>query len=155
MYGRRYQYTFSIFCRKLENRMRDKFAYFFIQQTILALSRNDLNLLFTDHIVKNIRINACSIYYQFCLIHMILRADLIISIFFYNILNFLVQEKLYTVCTCIFCQCDRQSKRTYNAACRRIQRSHDLIRHLRFHLPHFITGNDLTSFHTIFLRFFQ
>ena len=52
-------------------------------------------------------------------------------------------------------KCDRQSKRTYNAACRRIQRSHDLIRHLRFHLPHFITGNDLTSFHTIFLRFFQ
>ena len=67
-----------------------KVSNLFIQQAILAFSWDDLNFMFADHVVENVRVNSGGIYHQFCLIHMILRMNLIISVLFHNFLYFLI-----------------------------------------------------------------
>ena len=65
MYSGGYENAFTVSGGQLENSGMYETAHFFIHETILALSGDDVNLVCAHHIMEDTGMNACSVDDQF------------------------------------------------------------------------------------------
>ena len=127
---------------------------FFIQQIIFSLSRCDMDLFCTYHIVKDIRIDTRRIDHTPGLVYFFFCMDPVAAFCLFNLFHCGVKIKFCSVFTGILRKCKVQFKRTHNTAGRCIQGCIHFFGKIRLHPAHFIAGKNLKSFHTVFLALF-
>ena len=157
--SRCHQDSFPVCSRYLKDRMVYGCARFFVQQIILSLPWCNTDLFFTDHIVKNIRINTRCIYHTTGLICFLSGMDPISTFRLFYLLHRRIKIKFCSVLTGIFRKSQIQFKRTHDTTGRCIQCSIYFFGKIRFHPAYFFAGKNLKSFYpiffTLFFQFFQ
>ena len=83
-----------------------------VQKAVFTLSRRNVNLLLTDHIVEPVRIDACRIDYIPGPEGSLICMQRIASIDFDDVLYFCPEMEFYSVFIRIFCQGNIQPERT-------------------------------------------
>ena len=124
-------------------------ACLFIEQAVLAAARHNVKLLFRNHVVDLVRIHAGCVHDIFCLEDTVVGYHTVSFCRFFNFFCFCVEYKFNAVITGILCQRDRQTKWTYDAASRCIERCHNLPADVRLHLADLIAGQNGNIRHTV------
>ena len=109
------QNSFSEFIWQSKYCLAHMCACCFIQQTIITSSWCDVYLLFTDHIVEFVCINAGRIHHIFCLEHTLICVNFPDTILFFQFLYFCIKFEFHTIFTGIFCHRNIQPKWTYDS----------------------------------------
>ena len=126
---------------------------FFVQQTVISFSRCDMELLFADHIVKLVGIDARRIYYDICQYHPILRFQNITGFSSADLLHLPVEQKFHSVVTGVLRHRYGQSKRADYTSGGSIQCFYYLICHIGLYFPNLVSGNNFQARHPVFLSF--
>ena len=127
MYGGSDQDAFSISSGKLENRSVYKIPHFFVHQTVLAFSGNDMNFVGTDHIMEGIGMDTCRIDDQSGVKIALTGRNSIAVFFLLQCCYFCIKVKFHAICSCIFSQGNGKVEGTDNTAGRRIKCCHGII----------------------------
>ena len=126
---------------KLAGKGKNRPAYMcprsFIKKTVFSFSRSDMKFLFTDHVVEFICINSCRIYNTVCLKNSVCCLNRPVFLSPCDLVHFCIEIKIHSVCTGIFCQCDRHVEWTYNSSAGCVQCRHSLVRNIRLHFSYF------------------
>lgn len=88
-----------------------------------AAARHNVKLLFRNHVVDLVRIHAGCVHDIFCLEDTVVGYHTVSFCRFFNFFHFCVEYEFNAVITGILCQRDRQTKWTYDAAGRCIERA--------------------------------
>ena len=151
--------AFSVFSRKGEHCTVYVPACRLVQQLVFALPRCDMYLLFTYHIVKDIRVNAGRIDDSPSLHRSPggRQAEPLFQLF--HPLHFRAEPEFDAVAARVLRQRDCQLEGTHDSARRRIQPCDHLIGQVRLHFHQFFSLQNLKTLHTVLLsalqQFFQ
>ena len=140
MHRRRNEDSFSIFARQRKDRMTYMASGTLVKQAVITASWRNMDFLFTDHVVKFVRIDTGCIDHIFCLEHTLICVDFPDISRLFQIGYFCVKLKFHTIYIRILSQCDIQVERTHDPGAWRIQCCADIILKIRLHLMHFLFG---------------
>ena len=134
MHGRTDQHALAKIAWQLEDRVVDIISGCFVQQTVIAAPRRDVQLPRGDQIVQNVGINTGRVHNAAGLICTVLCMDSPSVGGFYEAGHFRIESELHAILIGILRQRDRQTERTNNTACRRPQRRDRVLGHMRLQL---------------------
>ena len=140
--GRSGKNTFAHRTRQREDRCVEVVTQLFIHQQILAFTGNDLHLLFTYHVMHNVRINSGCIDHDLCFQRTFVGIQLVIAIFLYDILYLCLELEFHAVHCSVLTHGDSQVERTDDTAGRNIESCHSIRGKIRLHLKEFISLHD-------------
>ena len=130
-----------------------------VKETVVTAPRGNTDLLFAHHVVEFIRIDSCRIDHIFRLEFSLTGGKLITAVDLYDVLNFRIKLKFYSVLAGVFRKSDIQIKRADDPRRGSVQRRIHLIRDIRLHRPDLFSTHDLKSPHAVFypslVQFFQ
>ena len=121
VHGRRDKDAFAEFRRLRKDRVGNMSTGFFVQQTVIAAPRCDPDLVFTDHIVNDIGIDAGGVDDVSRFVFTVVGAQMPDAFrIAADIFDMCIETEFHTVFEGVFSHCDIEYERTDDAACRRV-----------------------------------
>ena len=108
-----------------------------VEEAVFPFPGSDADLVFTDHIVKTIRKDACCIDQDSRSEVPLIREDLPAAIRSGYFGDFCIKAEFHAVCRGIFRKSDIKSERTYDSRSRGVECGHGVITDIGFHFCQF------------------
>ena len=145
-----YQNALTEFIGLRENCVTYVITYCSVKKIILSAALYDVNLLFANHVVEYVCINAGSINYISCLVFAVVGAEIPETVFSLgDLLNAGVEAEVYAVNIGILCHGDVKFKWADDSGCLCIKSTLNVIGKVRLHCESFFSAQKLHARNTI------